>query len=180
MAYFSGQLVSGICIYSLRRQQKGASPPAFKYFDCMDAHRYLAWSRMEFSALGIMVCDCAGVGETFSWEAVILAAKSGGNSLYTFDCIDRLGALCIGDASGTLPISWRHDGGWRACGSTGALSGKPICRIAVYLSICLNAHFSYVCQGTGTFQDRDWNSVLPFWRKADPCRAFIVVHCRNC
>ena len=56
MAYFFKHLVQGICIYSAGRQPQGLAETAVQYTDRMDADRNLAWCRVEFPALGAVVC----------------------------------------------------------------------------------------------------------------------------
>ena len=56
MAYFVGNMVSGLCLYSAWRKPERKGKTANQYFGGVDAYWILAWRGMELYFVGIVFC----------------------------------------------------------------------------------------------------------------------------
>ena len=63
MAYFSGDLVPGICLHSSGRKPGVRSQACEKYYDCVDSDRILAWRRLELRILGALLRSASSDGK---------------------------------------------------------------------------------------------------------------------
>lgn len=94
VAYLSERLVSGVCLYPAGRQPQGAAPAAAEYPDRMDADGHMAWGRMEFPAVGAMVCPVAHFGKTGAGAGAKRPALVGGAAVHLAGGTGELGVLC--------------------------------------------------------------------------------------
>ena len=63
LAHDIGGLVPGLCVYPPGREPGGQTAVGVQHSDCLDAHGPLAWSQLEFCAVGIGLRTDAAAGK---------------------------------------------------------------------------------------------------------------------
>lgn len=93
MAYNAGKLVSGIRVYSSRREPQGECADDFEPSGGLGTHRSLAWRRLEFCPLGYDLFPAYFPGKEDVRE---MAGEQQGAGPYLFDSVDsgNVGSVC--------------------------------------------------------------------------------------
>ena len=109
-------------VYIPERAAKTVAP----HPDCVDAYGDLARRRVEFCAVGALVCVSADPGKIVFAQGAVLASQGGGSDLYLWGGAGGMGAVCHSLLHGAGQLSGGYGGNGRPSGREWAVSWQGV------------------------------------------------------